>query len=111
MDLKATYDRLPVATYLPLLGADAQRRTVLGRPAVAYSDRTIRISFRLDGGDSRSLPGLPARALSVAMDAKDSGGSYEVSIWRTDGAVPDEAVLLRVAEEVLPAVPGWTAAA
>ncbi|WP_329453127.1 hypothetical protein OG894_03755 [Streptomyces sp. NBC_01724] len=45
----------------------------------------------------------------MARDAKDSGGSFEVVLWRADGVVPDEAVLLRVAEKVLPTVPGWTA--
>jgi hypothetical protein len=42
----------------------------------------------------------------VARDANDSGGSFELALWRTDGGVPDDAVLLRVAEKVLPTVPG-----
>ncbi|WP_406308939.1 hypothetical protein [Streptomyces sp. NBC_00623] len=74
-----------------------------------YSDRTISISFRLDGSDTDSGPGVPARALTVARDAEDSGGSFEVVLWRADGGVPDDAVLLRVAEKVLPTVPGWAA--
>ncbi|MER6122001.1 DUF6215 domain-containing protein [Streptomyces sp. NPDC001795] len=107
--LSATYDRLPVATSAALLGDDARPRTVLGRPAVFYSDRTISIRFRLDGSDATSGPGVPARVLTVAQDKKDSGGSFEVTLWRTDGGVPDDAVLLRVAEKVLPTVPGWAA--
>ncbi|MFB7311088.1 DUF6215 domain-containing protein [Streptomyces sp. NPDC056192] len=107
--LSATYDRFPVAGSAALLGNGARQRTVLGRPAVVYSDRTISISFRLDGSDTDSGPGVPARALTVARDAKDSGGSFEVVLWRADGVVPDDAVLLRVAEKVLPTVPGWTA--
>ncbi|MGW5661910.1 DUF6215 domain-containing protein [Streptomyces sp. NPDC003758] len=107
--LSATYDRLPVAGAAALLGDGALQRTVLGRPAVLYSDRTISIHFRLDGSDTDSGPGVPARVLSVARDAKDSGGSFEVALWRADGAVPDDAVLLRVAEKVLPAIPGWAA--
>lgn len=107
--LSATYDRFPVAGSAAFLGNGARQRTVLGRPAVVYSDRTISISFRLDGSDTDSGPGVPARALTVARDAKDSGGSFEVVLWRADGVVPDEAVLLRVAEKVLPTVPGWTA--
>ncbi|MEU2111257.1 DUF6215 domain-containing protein [Streptomyces sp. NPDC019507] len=106
--LGATYDGRPVAGSTAYPGNDAQRVTALGRPAVLYSDRTISISFRLDGSDASSGgPGLPVRTLSVAQDAKDGGGSFEVSLWRTDGRVPDDAVLLRVAEKVLPTVPGW----
>ncbi|MFF7190678.1 hypothetical protein ACFZAR_36935 [Streptomyces sp. NPDC008222] len=43
----------------------------------------------------------------MAQDAKDRGSSFEGSLWRADGWVPDDAVLLRVAEKVLPTVPGW----
>ncbi|MEU8753193.1 DUF6215 domain-containing protein [Streptomyces chartreusis] len=106
--LSATYDDLPVAGSETLL-RDAEKRTVLGRPAVLYSDRTIRIAFRLDGGDADSGPGVPLRSLMVAKDAKDGGGSFDVTLWRADGMVPDDAVLLRLAEKVLPTVPGWTA--
>ncbi|KOG50441.1 DUF6215 domain-containing protein [Streptomyces decoyicus] len=111
VSLAATYDRHPVAGSAGLLGEGAQQRKVLGRPAVFYADRTISISFRLDGKDSDSGPGVPARTLTVARDANDSGGSFEVSLWRTDGGVPDDAVLLRVAEKVLPTVPWWAAGA
>ncbi|MFD5395989.1 DUF6215 domain-containing protein [Streptomyces sp. NPDC127097] len=107
--LSATYDGHPVAGSAALLGDGARQRTVLDRPAVVYADRTISIRFRLDGSDTDSGPGVPARTLTVAQDAKDSGGSFEVSLWRADGAVPDDAVLLRVAEKVLPTVPGWAA--
>ncbi|QGZ48060.1 hypothetical protein GPZ77_06355 [Streptomyces sp. QHH-9511] len=106
----ATDGRLPVAESVAFLGYGAEQRTVLGRPAVLYSDRTISISFRLDGTDATSGPGVPARVLGVARDAEDSGGSFEVTLWRSDGRVPDDAVLLRVAEKVLPTVPGWAAA-
>ncbi|MFJ2091127.1 DUF6215 domain-containing protein [Streptomyces sp. NPDC087901] len=106
--LTATYDRLPVAAYAALLRDAAQQR-VLGRSAVLYSDRTISIGFRLDGGDTSSGPGVPARALAVARDSKDSGGSFEVVLWREDGRVPDDAAVLRVAETILPTVPGWGA--
>lgn len=108
--LSATYDGLPVDGSATLLGAGARQQTVLSRPAVLYSQRTISIGFRLDGGDSDSGPGVPARVLGVAQDAKDSGGSFEVAVWRADGLVPDDAVLLGVAEKVLPTVPRWTAA-
>ncbi|GAA2435163.1 DUF6215 domain-containing protein [Streptomyces mauvecolor] len=107
--LAGTFDRLPVAGSASLLGKGAQQRTLLGRPAVLYSDQTVSIRFRLDGGDAQTGPGVPARVVSVARNAKDSGGSFEVTLWRSDGRVPDDAVLLRIAEQVLPTVPGWTA--
>ncbi|WP_189589451.1 DUF6215 domain-containing protein [Streptomyces massasporeus] len=106
--LSATYDGLPVAGSEGLLGSYARPQKVLGRPGVLYSTRTISISFRLDGGDADSGPGVPARALSVAQNPKDRGGSVDVTLWRADGAVPDDAVLLRVAERVLQTLPGWT---
>ncbi|MCQ4044684.1 DUF6215 domain-containing protein [Streptantibioticus rubrisoli] len=105
--LSASYDRLPVGGSAALLGDGARQQTVLGRPAVLDSDRTISLRFRLDGSDASSGPGVPARTLTVARDAKDSGGSFELALWRADGGVPDDAVLLRVAEEVLPTVQGW----
>ncbi|MEV4949374.1 DUF6215 domain-containing protein [Streptomyces sp. NPDC053755] len=109
VSLSATYDRLPVAGSAALLGAGAQERTVLGRPAVLYWDHTLRISFRLDGSDADSGPGVPVGVLSVARSPQDGGDSFELSLWRSDGAVPSDAVLVRVAEKVLPTVPGWAA--
>lgn len=108
--LSAAYGGLPVAESAVFLGKGVEQRTVLGRPAVFYSDRTLSISFRLDGSDARSGPGVPARVLTVAQDTKDSGGSFELALWREDGGWPDDAALLRVAEKVLPTIPGWTAA-
>ncbi|MEU3932229.1 DUF6215 domain-containing protein [Streptomyces sp. NPDC029044] len=105
--LSATYDDLPVGGSEGLLGSYARPQKVLGRPGVLYSTRTISISFRLDGSDADSGPGVPARALTVAQDPEDRGGSVDVTLWRADGVVPDDAVLLRVAEAVLPTVPGW----
>ncbi|MDO0931674.1 DUF6215 domain-containing protein [Streptomyces sp. DG2A-72] len=109
VELTATYDDLPVTGSAQLLGRDARDRKVLGRPATFYSSQTIALDFRLDGGDSSSAPGVPARALTVAQDAKDSGGSFDLAMWRADGRVPNDEVLLDVAEKVLPAIPGWTA--
>ncbi|MFD9409599.1 DUF6215 domain-containing protein [Streptomyces sp. NPDC059989] len=108
--LGASYGNLPVARSATLLGDTAPPRTVLGRPAALYSDRTIQLSFRLDGSDSSSAPGVPARVLTVARDASDNGDSFDVTLWRKDGALPDDAVVLRVAETLLPTVPRWTPA-
>ena len=109
VSLSATYDGLPVSGTAALLGGGAQQRQVLGRQAVLYSDHTISIRFRLDGKDSESGPGVPARALVIAQDAEDHGGSFEVTLWRDDGGVPDDAVLLRIAHKILPTIPGWAA--
>ncbi|MET8753343.1 DUF6215 domain-containing protein [Streptomyces sp. NPDC004667] len=104
----ASYDRLPVAGMAGLLGDTAREQTVLGRPAVLYSDHTIALRINLGGaGGGSGGPGGIARHLLVARDAKDGGGSYELVIWRQDDMVPDEAALLRVAEQVLPTIPGW----
>ncbi|WP_405494782.1 DUF6215 domain-containing protein [Streptomyces sp. NBC_00096] len=108
--LSATYSHLPLATYAGLLTNGTGPRTVLGRPAYLYSDRTLDVSLRVGGVTTETRPGVPVRAVILARDAQDSGGSFDVSLWRKDGAVPDDAVLLRVAEQVLPTVPGWTTA-
>lgn len=105
--LSASNDRLPVGQAVDYLGSAAETRTVLGHPAVLYSDRTISITF--DGGKADTGPGGIARCLLVARDAKDGGGSFEVVIWRQDDVPPDDAALFRVAEQVLPTIPGWTA--
>ncbi|MFE9563803.1 DUF6215 domain-containing protein [Streptomyces sp. NPDC006487] len=108
--LTVAYNQLTVATLGKLLGDGTLPLKVLGRPAAFYSDRTLSISFRLDGSDASTGSGVPTRALMVARDAADGGGYYELTLWRSDGAVPEDAVLLRVAEQVLPTVPGWAAA-
>ncbi|MEU6757882.1 DUF6215 domain-containing protein [Streptomyces sp. NPDC046685] len=107
MKLSASYDPLSVTDMADLLGLGAQKTTVLGRPAVLSSDRTIAVTF--DHGKTGTGPGGIARRLIVAKDVRDTGGSYEVVIWREDGRLPDDAALLRAAEGVLPAIPGWSA--
>lgn len=108
--LSRSYDELPVAGMEDLLN-EAESKTVLGHPAVLYSSRTFAISFDLSGsGKSDTGPGGIARALVVAPDTKDGGGSYELAIWRQDDVRPDDTALLRVAQEVLPLIPGWTTA-
>ncbi|MEV1020438.1 DUF6215 domain-containing protein [Streptomyces sp. NPDC050264] len=106
--LEGTYDGHPVGDTAALLGDTQKDRRFLGRRAVLYSDRTISIRFRLDGSDSSSGPGVPVRVLSVAQDAADKGGSFELALWREDGAVPDDTVLMQVAEQVLPTIPGFS---
>ncbi|MFF3844304.1 DUF6215 domain-containing protein [Streptomyces sp. NPDC002328] len=110
VQLSAAYDDEPVTGLAGLLGATAQERTVLGRPAVLYSTGTMGFSFGGDGDKAESVPSHPARSLVIARDPKDGGGSYEIAVWRQDSVPPDDATLLRVAETVLPTIPGWTPA-
>ncbi|MET7687079.1 DUF6215 domain-containing protein [Streptomyces sp. NPDC005483] len=107
--LSTSDDDIPVAEMAEFLGKSAQNRTVGGHPAVLYSDRTIALNFNLGGGKVDTGPGGIAPTLLVAKDTKDGGGFYEVAIWRQDDVVPDDLALFRVAETVLPTVPGWTA--
>ncbi|MER5977121.1 DUF6215 domain-containing protein [Streptomyces sp. NPDC001857] len=105
VQLSASYDDYPVSGMAGLLGGGAREQTVLGRPAILYSNRTM--AFRIRGDKSESAPSRVARCLVVARDPKDGGGSYEVAIWREDSGTPDDAALLRVAQTVLPTIPGW----
>ncbi|WP_055522959.1 DUF6215 domain-containing protein [Streptomyces graminilatus] len=84
---------------------DQERRTVLGHSALLYSGQTIGIVFK--DGKGSSGPGGVSRSLVVAKGAEDRGGAYEIDIWRQDDLVPDDTALLRVAERVLPTIPGW----
>ncbi|WP_327314899.1 DUF6215 domain-containing protein [Streptomyces sp. NBC_01235] len=107
--LSRSYDDLPIAGMEDLLN-EAEKKTILGHPAVLYSGQTFSIQFNLGGGKSETGPGGIARTLVVAPDSKDGGGSYELAIWRQDSVRPDDAALLRIAQKVLPTVPGWAAA-
>lgn len=106
--LWASDDDLRVGEFSGLLGRSAESKTILGHPAVLFSGQTIGLKINLGGGKIDSGPGGIARHLLVARDAKDGGGSFEVAIWRQDDVPPDDTALLRVAERVLPTVPGWT---
>jgi hypothetical protein len=109
VNLSTSDDDIPVAEMAGFLGSSAQNRTIGGHPAVLYSDRTVALKFNLGGGKVDTGPGGIARSLLVAKDTKDGGGFYEVSVWRQDDVPPDDLALFRVAETVLPTVPGWTA--
>ncbi|MER5886245.1 DUF6215 domain-containing protein [Streptomyces sp. NPDC001941] len=109
--VEASYDRVPVSALAPLLGTESTVHRFLGHPAFTYADRTISISFQPGKSTGRTGSGVPARTLAVALDPKDTGGSLTMSVWRSDGVAPEEAVLLGLAEKVLPSVPGFTRAA
>ncbi|MFF3071258.1 DUF6215 domain-containing protein [Kitasatospora sp. NPDC057904] len=81
---------------------NTERVTVLGHPAVASSGHAL----ALFGGKDKQGP--LTRNLTVATNPKDSTGkAYQFSLFRQDGGTPDDADLRRVAETVLPALPGW----
>ncbi|MFE1286758.1 DUF6215 domain-containing protein [Streptomyces sp. NPDC058751] len=97
--LSASEDRFSVSQGLDLL-PKAEPRQILGHPAVLSSDRTAASG---SGGTGSGT----ARGLLVAKDPEGGGGSFEITVWRQDRAAPDDAALFRVAELVLPTVPGW----
>ncbi|MFD5590184.1 DUF6215 domain-containing protein [Streptomyces griseorubiginosus] len=107
--LSTSEDDVPVAEMAGFLGKSAQNKVIGGHQAVLYSDRTISLQFNFGGGKVDTGPGGIARSLLVAKNAKGGGGFYEVTIWRQDDVVPDDFALLRLAETVLPTVPGWAA--
>ncbi|MEV5487013.1 DUF6215 domain-containing protein [Streptomyces bobili] len=114
VNLSATYNELSTAQYVNLLkiaGTEGEKHlrtlTVLGRPALLSSDPTMKIEISLgDEGSSGPVQQGPlARTLSVALDSKDRGGSYDITVWSESGALPDDGVLLGIAEEILPTIP------
>ncbi|MEV6833855.1 DUF6215 domain-containing protein [Streptomyces sp. NPDC051133] len=115
VNLSATYNKLSTGQYAKLLkiGAekDVKTLTVLGRPAVFSSDHTMKFEIDLGSGGSGGPveQGPLARTLSVALDEKDRGGSYDLTVWSRSGALPDDSVLVGIAEKVLPTIPERTA--
>ncbi|MFI6689671.1 DUF6215 domain-containing protein [Streptomyces sp. NPDC050485] len=111
VNLSATYNELSTAQYVKMMKfgneKDIKTLTVLGRPAVLYSDHTMAFKISLGGGGSGGPveQGPLARTLSVALDRVDRGGYYEVTVWSTSGALPDDSALLGIAEKVLPTIP------
>ncbi|MEU9077017.1 DUF6215 domain-containing protein [Kitasatospora sp. NPDC048538] len=79
-----------------------ERATVLGHPAVTYSSNALVIIGKHD------QPGPVTRNLIVATDPKDPGSpAYQFAVFRQDNHTPEDADLRRVAEAVLPTLPGW----
>lgn len=111
VNVSATYNELSTAQYVKLMKygdeRDVKTLKVLGRPAVFSSDHTMQIELNL-GGSASGGPveqGPLARTLSVALDHKDRGGYYEITVWSKSGALPDDTVLLDITEKVLPKIP------
>ncbi|WP_328563572.1 DUF6215 domain-containing protein [Streptomyces coelicoflavus] len=116
VNVAVTYNHLSIAQYVKLMDygneIDVKKAEVLGRPAVFSSDHTMQIEINFGGGSGGSGgpvgQGPLARTLAVALDAKDRGGYYEITVWSTSGAFPDDDVLLDITEKVLPAIPERT---
>jgi hypothetical protein len=113
VNVTVTYNDLSVAQYVKLMEygneIDVRKLKVLGRPAVLSSDHTMKIEINPGGGSGGPVEQGPlARTLAVALDAKDGGGYYEITVWSTSGAFPDDDALLDVTEKVLPAIPERT---
>ncbi|MFI6495230.1 DUF6215 domain-containing protein [Streptomyces sp. NPDC050564] len=111
VNVSATYNELSTDQYVKLMKfgeeKDIKTLTVLGRPAVFSSDHTMKLEINLGSGGSGGPveQGPLARTLSVALDRKDRGGYCDITVWSTSGALPDDGVLLDIAEKVLPAIP------
>ncbi|MFB6894298.1 DUF6215 domain-containing protein [Kitasatospora sp. NPDC056327] len=77
---------------------------LLGRATLMYRVRT------LGGGGATAEPG-PAgysRHLVVAKKPDGTGGSFDLSFWDRDAKAVDDTALRRIAEAVLPTLPGWS---
>ncbi|WP_163016087.1 DUF6215 domain-containing protein [Streptomyces sp. Tu 4128] len=111
VNVSATYNKLSIAQYVNLMKygeeTDVKTLVVLGRPAVLASDHTMKIEINLGSGGSGGPveQGPPARTLSVAFDAKDRGGYFDITVWSETGALPDDTALLGIAEKILPTLP------
>ncbi|MFD4258276.1 DUF6215 domain-containing protein [Streptomyces sp. NPDC058534] len=114
VNVSATYNKLSIAQYVNLMKfgeeTDVKKLAVLGRPAVLASDHTMKIEINLGSGASGGPveQGPLARTLSVAFDGEDQGGYYDITVWSTSGALPDDSALLDIAEQVLPTIPERT---
>ncbi|MFF7635868.1 hypothetical protein ACFZB9_22385 [Kitasatospora sp. NPDC008050] len=70
---------------------------------------TTGFSFSLGGGSTSPAPGGVAHSLVIGKHPDGHGGSYELAIWRQDAGTVNDASLYRIAEAVLPTLPGWVA--
>lgn len=111
VNVSATYNELTTDQYVKLTKfgdeKDIKTLTVLGRPAVLFSDHTMKLEINLGSGGSGGPveEGPLARTLSVALDRNDRGGYCDITVWSTSGALPNDSALLNIAEKVLPRIP------
>ena len=111
VNVSATYNELSTDQYVKLMEfgdeTDVKTLTVLGRPAVLSSYHTMKLEINLGSGGSGGPveDGPLARTLSVALDREDRGGYCEITVWSTSGTLPNDSVLLDIAERLLPKIP------
>ncbi|MEU2023800.1 DUF6215 domain-containing protein [Streptomyces sp. NPDC016469] len=110
VEFSATYNHLTAAQYAKVLAPqtlDHRAEKVLGRPAVFTSDHLMQFRIGGEGSSSTATEGPLARTLTVALDRKDPGGSFDFTMWSATGAVlPGDDVILGVVEKFLPTLPG-----
>ncbi|MEV5732199.1 DUF6215 domain-containing protein [Streptomyces sp. NPDC052292] len=113
VNLSATYNHLTTAQYVRLFDIagdrvekDVKTLKVLGRPAFFSSDHTMKftIDFSKEHNGGPVERGPLARSLSIALDRKDRGGYYDITVWSQSGALPQDGALVDIAEKVLPSV-------
>ncbi|WP_405757783.1 DUF6215 domain-containing protein [Streptomyces sp. NBC_01420] len=109
VEFSATYNHMTIALYTKVLAPqtmDHRAGKVLGRPAVFTSDHLMQFRFGGEGSTSPATEGPLARTLTVALDRKDPGGTFDFTVWSESGAaLPDDDTLLGIAEKVLAALP------
>ncbi|MFB8210076.1 DUF6215 domain-containing protein [Streptomyces sp. NPDC056010] len=109
VDFSATYNDMTIALYTKVLAPqtlDHRADRVLGRPAVFTSDHLMQFRFGGVGSTSPATEGPLARTLTVALDRKDPGGTFDFTVWSESGAVlPEDDVILGIAEKILPTLP------
>ncbi|MFJ9611558.1 DUF6215 domain-containing protein [Kitasatospora sp. NPDC101176] len=89
----------------------AKRDTVLGHPAARYSSSMLSfVSPSVGSGAPTTAVGPATRNLVVAEDPGAPGGrAFEIIVARENGSTVDDEMLNRLAETLLPTLPGWVA--
>ncbi|OKJ70131.1 DUF6215 domain-containing protein [Streptomyces sp. CB02460] len=109
VELSATYNEMTVALYTKVLAPqtlDHRADKVLGRPAVFTSDHLMQFRIGGEGSSGPATEGPLARTLTVALDRKDPGGTFDFTVWSESGAVlPEDDVILGIVEKILPTLP------
>ncbi|MET9901900.1 DUF6215 domain-containing protein [Streptomyces sp. NPDC006446] len=111
VNVSATYNKLTTDQYVKLMKfgdeQDIKTLELLGRPAVLFSDHTMKLEINLESGGSGGPveQGPLARTLSMALDRKDRGGYCDITVWSTSGVLPNDSALLDIAEKVLARIP------
>ncbi|MFF7340051.1 DUF6215 domain-containing protein [Streptomyces sp. NPDC008163] len=110
VDFSATYNHMTMALYAKVLAPqslDHRTDKVLGRPAVFTSDHLTQFRIGGDASGGSGTEGPLARTLTVALDRKDPGGTFDFTVWSESGAVlPEDDVILGIVEKILPTLPG-----